>query len=97
MIEGESKQFEGKMHQANRYVEQIKTGLFLKVKKDVDLNIRSTQRVDPVANRFQMERELLQAQQTWINRIASLFTGSLGLLAGMSLCHLMFIAMFKDT
>jgi hypothetical protein len=40
LTETNARQFEGKAH-VNRYVEQIKTGLFLKVKKDVDLNIRT--------------------------------------------------------
>lgn len=96
LTEGHSRQFEGKLT-ASRYVEQIKTGAFLKVKKDVDLNVRSSeQAVEPVANRFAFERELILAQIRWVNRLASMFTGTLGLLAGASLMHLLFIALISD-
>lgn len=48
------------------------------------------------AEGYQVEVELLKAQQNWINRINSLFTGSLGLLAGMSVLHIIFVSYISD-
>jgi hypothetical protein len=48
------------------------------------------------ADSYQVELDLLKAQQTWINRINSLFTCSLGLLAGMSVLHIILISYIND-
>lgn len=99
MPETNPRTFETNPKNTSRYVEQIKTGLFMSVKKDVDLNDRIGDEggAEPIANRYAVEADLIQAQQRWAARIANLFTGSLGLLAGMSLMHLFLISLFTDS
>ncbi len=48
------------------------------------------------ASRLQLEQDLLKAQQGWINTIHSLFMSSLGILAGMSVMHIILIGAIQD-
>lgn len=58
MIEGELRQFDRRFDIAKRYVENIVTGAFLLVKKDVDLRQQEdSNRIQ--ASRYQVEIELL--------------------------------------
>ena len=62
IIEGEHSYFDKKFQNSKRFAEQIKTGDFLPIKKDVDLNAKLQAAEDAensVANRFQKEVELL--------------------------------------
>lgn len=43
-----------------------------------------------------MEQDLLKAQQGWISTIHSLFMSSLGILAGMSVMHIIIIGSISD-
>ena len=58
VIEGEMRQFETKMDVFKRFVEQIVTGQFLNVKKDVDLAPKVKE--SNVIDKMDVERELLK-------------------------------------
>jgi hypothetical protein len=81
-----------------RYVESLVTGKFMRVQKDIDLN-QGTGDDDPNldkkgivhSNREFYEREMKEVQKLWVNRIHKLFQLFLGLLAGMSLMHLLIL------
>lgn len=69
----------------------------MRVKKDVDLSSHAAVDVEePIANRYALEVELISSQQDWVSRIANLFMGSLGLLAGMSLLHLILVILIPE-
>ena len=87
VIEGEMRQFETKMDVFKRFVEQIVTGQFLNVKKDVDLAPKVKE--GNVIDKMDVERELLKNQVVWIGRMNALFAGSLGTLSGMSMLHIL--------
>lgn len=59
VIEGEMRQFESKNFIIKRYVEQIVTGLFLSVRKDVNLASKSGKNKTDL-NKMDIERELLR-------------------------------------
>lgn len=97
VIEGEFRQFERRFEIVKRFVEHIVSGQFMQVKGDVDLSQNREAASSVVAaDSYQVELDLLKAQQTWINRINSLFTCSLGLLAGMSVLHIILISYITD-
>ena len=81
------RQFETKMDVFKRFVEQIVTGQFLNVKKDVDLAPKVKE--SNVIDKMDVERELLKNQVVWIGRMNALFAGSLGTLSGMSMLHIL--------
>ena len=56
VIEGEMRQFETKFDIVKRFVEQIVTGEFLSVKKDVDLAPKGKEKA---LDKMDIERELL--------------------------------------
>lgn len=74
-----------------RFVEQIVTGEFLNVRRDVDLAPKR-QKEEQIVDRLDLERDLLRQQILWIGRVNALFSGSLGTLAGMSVLHLLVLA-----
>lgn len=93
-MESELRQFERRIDIVQRYVENLVTGAFLRVKNDVDLSQTREVMDKQVRNSMvQIEQELLQSQQQWINRINALFVGSLGILAGMSVMHIIILAL----
>lgn len=94
VIEGEMRQFETKIDIVKRYVEQIVTGKFLSVKKDVDLAPKAKD--GGVIDKLDVERELLKNQVLWIGRINALFAGSLGTLSGMSMLHIFILLSITD-
>ena len=53
-------------------------------REERQMNLRET--------RYQTELALLKVQEVWISRIYSLFSGSLGLMAGMSIMHMVLLA-----
>jgi hypothetical protein len=94
VIEGEMRQFDAKFDIIKRFVEQIVTGEFLNVKKDVDLAPKN--KGPGVLDKLDLERELLKNQILWIGRINALFAGSLGTLSGMSMLHIIIIFSIQD-
>eukprot|EP00354_Favella_ehrenbergii_P002846 CAMPEP_0170473148 /NCGR_PEP_ID=MMETSP0123-20130129/15094_1 /TAXON_ID=182087 /ORGANISM="Favella ehrenbergii, Strain Fehren 1" /LENGTH=61 /DNA_ID=CAMNT_0010741959 /DNA_START=394 /DNA_END=579 /DNA_ORIENTATION=- len=58
VIEGEMRQFETKFDIVKRFVEQIVTGEFLNVKKDVDLAPKGGK--EKALDKLDIERELLK-------------------------------------
>jgi hypothetical protein len=76
-----------------RYVESLVTGNFWKVLSDVSPNAQrdSDKKEEVQSNRENYEREMKEIQRVWVNRIHKLFYMFLGLLAGMSLMHLVVI------
>lgn len=77
-------------------MESLVTGKFMRVQKDINLNQGADddsvldKKVVP-SNREFYEREMLEVQKLWVNRIHKLFYMFLGLLAGMSLMHLLVV------
>lgn len=94
VIEGEYRQFDSKFDIVRRYVEQIVTGHFLHVKKDIDLAAKSKD-VGTI-DKLDVERELLKNQITWIGRVNALFAASLGTLSGMSMLHIILLFSVSD-
>ena len=88
VIEGEMRQFETKFDIIKRFVEQIVTGEFLSVKKDVDLAPKGKEKA---LDKMDIERELLRNQVLWIGRVNALFAGCLGTLSGMSMLHIIIL------
>lgn len=77
-----------------RYVESLVTGNFMKVLKDIDLQGPGEEQTSDKkvqSNREFYEREMKEVQKIWVNRIHKIFHLFLGLLAGMSLMHLLVI------
>jgi hypothetical protein len=75
-----------------RYVESLVTGNFWQVQKELGLQGKDEDSDKVVAsNRENYESEMREVQRLWINRIHKLFHMFLGLLAGMSLIHLIVI------
>lgn len=58
VIEGEMRQFETKFDIVKRFVEQIVTGEFLSVKKDIDLAPKGKEKAS--LDKLDIERELLK-------------------------------------
>ena len=93
VIEGEMRQFDGKRQdKIQRYVESLVTGNFMEVKKEINLQIQQADINDKTkklqSSREFLEREMREIQKVWVNRTNKLFYMFLGLLAGMSLMHL---------
>jgi hypothetical protein len=67
----------------------------MEVKKEINLQIQSADINDKTkklqSNREFLEREMKEIQKVWVNRTNKLFNMFLGLLAGMSLMHLIVI------
>jgi hypothetical protein len=95
-IEGEMRQFDRQFKIEKRFVEQIVTGEFIPVNKDVDIEQRAPVNVSAPTKKFDGDFLLRQAQQQWVARLYSMFTLVLGLLAGMSFLHLLFIFGIPD-
>jgi len=93
LIEGEMRQFETKIDVVKTYVEQIVTGEFLSVKKDVNLVPKGKEKT---LDKLDIERELLRNQVLWIGRINALFAGCLGTLSGMSMLHIIILGSISD-
>ena len=96
VIEGEMRQFDTKIDisKVKRFVEQIVTGKFLNVKKDVDL---APQSKDATAiDKLDVERELLRLKMLWEGRVNALFAGCLGTLSGMSMLHIIILISITD-
>jgi polynucleotide 5'-kinase involved in rRNA processing len=75
-----------------RYVESLVTGNFWQVQKEIGLqDSKDEAKMIVQSNRENYEREMKEVQRLWINRIHKLFHLFLGLLAGMSLIHLIVI------
>lgn len=97
IIEGELRQFNvGKFDVVKRYVEQIITGEFLQVNKEIDLTAMQEAPKQVPVNNFESERALIEAQMRWINRVNAWFNLFLGILAGMSVIHLVLLLSFGD-
>lgn len=94
VIEGEMRQFETKIDIIKRYVEQIVTGQFLSVKKDVDLAPK--EKDGNFKDKLDIEKELLRNQILWIGRINALFAGCLGTLSGMSMLHIITVMSIEE-
>lgn len=98
LLEENLRQFDQQVWpQIQRYVENLVTGQFLHVRKDVDLTVNRENVKDIATSRYQVEYELLQSQHKWINRINSFFTTTLGLLSGMSVMHLIILAVESES
>ena len=94
VIEGEMRQFDGKrVDKVQRYVESLVTGQFMRVQKEINLQIQPADINDKTkklqSSRENLEREMKEIQKVWVNRVNKLFYMFLGLLAGMSLMHLL--------
>ena len=98
IIRNFDKQTEGPSQSVKKYVEQIVTGEFLKVTKDVDLGPICQDEVMEInkVSKFDTERELIRQQIVWIGRINALFTSMLGTCAGMSMMHMIFMLVPED-
>lgn len=81
-------------------MESLATGTFTRVKKDINLQLQDKDG-DAKSKKLQSSREnfeieMKEAQRLWVSRINKLFNLFLGLLAGMSLMHLIIILSQPD-
>lgn len=88
------RQFDSKIDIIKRFVEQIVTGQFLSVKKDVDLAPK--EKDTAMRDDLDIEKELLKNQILWIGRVNALFAGCLGTLSGMSMLHIITVLSVED-
>ena len=78
-------------------MENLFTGTFFRVTKNIDLSgIREESVTQVQASRLQLEHDLLKVQQGWISTIHAFFMSSLGILAGMSVMHIILIGTILD-
>lgn len=98
VIEAELRQFNvAKFDIVKRYVEQIVTGEFFLVKKDIDLSPQPEYIQEaPKLNTHELEQSLIRAQLAWINRINQMFNFLLGILAGASVMHVLILTLSAD-
>ena len=93
IIEGEARLYT-KSDLIRRFVEQIVTGTFLNVKKDVNLE-PETKNIGAI-DKMDIEKELLRNQVLWQGRVNALFSGCLGTLSGMSMLHIITVLSISD-
>lgn len=87
-------QFDKPFNVIKRFIEQI-SGEFQSVNKDVDIERAPVNEQQPV-KKFIPETEIFEAQQFWVNRINGFYMNTLGLLAGMSVLHLIVVLSVLD-